>query len=247
MIQVDGLSIALGGRPVLRDVSFRVGAGEVVGLLGPNGAGKTTCIRALTGFLHPDLGSVHVAGTDLRTGGPQLRRQIGYLPEGAPLYREMRVEEHLRFRARLRGVPRDRRKAEVERCLIAAGVVEMRRQLTGRLSRGYRQRVGLADALLGSPSIVILDEPTAGLDPNQIRHTRDLIGSLRGRHTVVLSTHILSEVEAICSKALIIDQGRLVGQGKVSEICGQEGGDALGGRGLEAFFAKLTGRDEGTS
>ncbi len=199
-------------------MSFRVEKGTVVGFLGPNGAGKSTTLRILAGFLGATQGAVRIAGHDILEERLEAISNIGYMPETSPLYPEMRVREYLRFRAELKGVRRIRRTQEVDRVLDAARVRDMDRRLIGQLSKGYRQRVGLADALLGSPPLLILDEPTAGLDPNQIKQVRQLIKKLRKKHTILLSTHILSEVEATCERAIVIHEGRLVAQGTLAEL-----------------------------
>jgi gliding motility-associated transport system ATP-binding protein len=212
MIRVSGLSKNYGPIKALDRVSFEVGEGEVLGFLGPNGAGKSTTLRILTGFLPADEGEVTVAGFDIRSRSLEARSHIGYLPEGVPLYPEMRVGEYLRFRSRLKGIARaDRRKAET-RALELAGVLDMERRIVGTLSRGYRQRVGLADALLGDPRILILDEPSVGLDPEQLRQFRALIKDLGKKHTIILSTHILSEAEMMASRVSIIVLGKIVAQ-----------------------------------
>ncbi|MEJ2190238.1 MAG: ATP-binding cassette domain-containing protein [Acidobacteriota bacterium] len=198
---------------MVRDLSFFVPEGQVLGFLGPNGAGKTTVMRMLTAFLPPTTGRVVVAGVDLDKDPVALRRNVGYLPENVPLYPEMRVDEYLRFRADVEEVPRAEVRARmddvVERCLIG----DVRRQVVGTLSKGYRQRVGLAGALIHRPQVLILDEPTVGLDPNQIIKVRELITDLGREHTVLLSTHILPEVEQVCERVFIIDRGRIVADG----------------------------------
>ncbi len=191
-------------------VGFSIDRGEIVGLLGPNGAGKTTTMRMLACYLPPTEGSASVAGHDVTREPMAVRRHIGYMPENNPLYGEMRVGEYLRFRAELKGIARRRRLARVGECMEMCGVADMRRRTVRTLSKGYRQRVGLADALLGEPDVLILDEPTIGLDPNQIRHTRETIRQLGRDHTILLSTHILQEVEALCGRVLIINRGRIV-------------------------------------
>jgi ABC-2 type transport system ATP-binding protein len=224
MIEVRELRRCYAGTVALDGVSFSVHRGEVVGLLGPNGAGKTTCMRILACFVPPSAGEVRVAGLDVERQGLAVRRQLGYLPEGVPLYPELRVDEHLAFRARLRGLPRGRRRVEVDRVVERCALSDMRRRVVGQLSRGYRQRLGLADALLGDPPLLILDEPTVGLDPNQIREVRELIRALGGAHTVLLSTHILPEVEAVCDRVLILHHGRLAAEGRVQQLRGVVGG-----------------------
>jgi ABC-2 type transport system ATP-binding protein len=223
LIEVEGLSKTYGAVRAVRDVGFSVGRGEVVGFLGPNGAGKSTTLRMLVGYLAPSAGRVRVNGHDVVEEPLSARRALGYMPESAPLYPEMRVDEYLRFRAELKGVGRRERRAQVERAAAKAGVADVRPVLIQQLSRGYRQRVALADALLGDPPLLILDEPTAGLDPNQIKSVRDLIAGLGREHTVLLSTHILSEVESVCTRALVIDQGVLVAQGAIAELTRQRG------------------------
>jgi len=224
MIEVEGLVKDYGTVVALHGLSFRVGAGEVVGFLGPNGAGKTTTLRILAGFLGPTAGRVRVGGHDLEQAPLAARRLVGYMPEACPLYPELRVREHLAFRAALKRVPRRERRRAVERALELAAVTEVADALVGHLSRGYRQRVGLADALVASPPLLILDEPTAGLDPNQIREVRRLVRGLGQEHTVLLSTHVLSEVEATCDRALVIARGRLVGEGTIEQLREQRRG-----------------------
>jgi ABC-2 type transport system ATP-binding protein len=221
VIEVSHLHKRYGSVHAVRGVSFEVEKGTVVGVLGPNGAGKSTTLRILAGFLGATRGTVRIAGHDILDERLEAIRNIGYMPETSPLYPEMRVNEYLRFRAELKGVPRRKRSQEVERVLDAAWVRDMARRLVGQLSKGYRQRVGLADALLGSPPLLILDEPTAGLDPNQIQQVRNLIRGLRKKHTVLLSTHILSEVEATCERAIVIHQGEVVAKGTIAELRNQ--------------------------
>lgn len=218
MIEVEGLTKDYGTVVAVRDVSFSVGRGEVVGFLGPNGAGKSTTLRILAGFLGATSGKVRVNGHDLAEASLLARAQLGYMPEAAPLYPELRVREYLEFRARLKRVPRAKRAACVERALERANLQDVSETTVGHLSKGFRQRVGLADALVADPPLLILDEPTAGLDPNQVREVRALIKELATDHTVLLSTHILSEVEATCQRALVIDRGRLVAQGTLAEL-----------------------------
>ena len=218
MIEVEGLTKDYGTVVAVRDVSFSVGRGEVVGFLGPNGAGKSTTLRILAGFLGATSGKVRVNGHDIAEASLAARASLGDIPEAAPLYPELRVREYLEFRARLKRVPRAKRAASVERALERANLREVSETTIGHLSKGFRQRVGLADALVADPPLLILDEPTAGLDPNQVREVRALIKELAADHTVLLSTHILSEVEATCQRALVIDRGRLVAQGSLAEL-----------------------------
>jgi ABC-2 type transport system ATP-binding protein len=209
MIQVEHLSKFYGPVKAVDDISFQVGRGEIVGFLGPNGAGKSTTLRILTSYLPATSGVATVAGHDVMTESMGVRRNIGYLPQSMPIYPEMRVEEYLAFRAKLKGVERSRRSSRIEYCMERCRIREVRRRLVGTLSNGYRQRVGLADALVHDPPLLILDEPTAGLDPLQIRETLHTIRELSGDHTVLLSTHILSEVEAVCGRVIIISKGRI--------------------------------------
>jgi ABC-2 type transport system ATP-binding protein len=200
------------------DLSFSVARGEVVGFLGPNGAGKSTTLRMLTGYLEPSAGEIQIAGLDAKSQATEVKRRIGYMPEAVPLYLEMRVVEYLRYRAELKGVGRREIARNVDRALELANVADVRTRIIGQLSKGYRQRVGLADALVADPPLLILDEPTAGLDPNQIRQVRDLVRALGNEKTVLLSTHILPEVEAICGRVIILDKGRLVSVGRPDEL-----------------------------
>ncbi len=213
MIEVEGLTKVYVDLPVVDDLNFFIPEGQVVGFLGPNGAGKTTAMRMITAFLPPTAGRIVVAGVDLDHDPIGLRRNVGYLPENVPLYPEMRVDEYLRFRAAVEEIPggdvRIRMDDVMDRCMIG----DVRRQVIGTLSKGYRQRVGLAGALIHQPQVLILDEPTVGLDPNQIIKVRELIAELGADHTVVLSTHILPEVEQVCERVFIIDHGRIVADG----------------------------------
>ena len=218
MISVQGLCKNYGQTEAVRDLSFAVDRGEVVGFLGPNGAGKSTTMKILSGYLPADAGTVQIAGFDIFTQSVKARSRIGYLPENVPLYPEMRVGEYLGYRASLKGV-RSRRVAEkVDDSLQLCGLTHVERQLIGTLSKGYRQRVGLADALVNEPDILILDEPTIGLDPGQIREVRALIKGLATRHTILLSSHILSEIEMTCSRVLILNKGRIIANGTPSEL-----------------------------
>ena len=218
MIDVSDLTKDYGTVVAVRGVSFAVGKGEIVGFLGPNGAGKSTTLRVLAGFLGATSGRVRIAGHDIAESPLAARRAIGYMPESAPLYPEMRVSEYLLFRARLKEVPRAKRTSAVFGAMERAGVSDMASTVIQHLSKGYRQRVALADALVANPPLLILDEPTAGLDPNQIREVRALVKDLGSERTVLLSTHILSEVEATCQRALVIDRGRLVAEGTIEEL-----------------------------
>lgn len=210
MISVSHLTKRYRGIAVVDDVSFEVERGDVVGFLGPNGAGKTTTMRILAGYLSATGGQVRVAGYDVVKQSLEVRRRIGYLPETAPLYLDMRVDEYLRYRARIKRVPSRRLRQAVAGVKEQCGLHQMGREVIGRLSRGYRQRVGLADALVHDPDLLILDEPTLGLDPNQNRQVRELIRNLAHYHTILLCSHILPEVEMTCQRVLIIKHGRIV-------------------------------------
>lgn len=220
MIEARGLTRRFGDLTAVRDVSFQVEDGEILGLLGPNGAGKTTTLRMLTGFLPPTEGSVTIAGHDLLDDPAVARRELGYLPENVALYPEMRVEEYLAFRAKLARLPSGERASAADRAIDGCLLGEVRRQIIGTLSKGYRQRVGLAAAILHGPKVLVLDEPTVGLDPKQIISIRELIRDLGRERTLILSTHILPEVEQLCQRVLIIDRGRVIAEGTPAELQG---------------------------
>lgn len=217
-ITVENLSKSYGRTRALAGVSFDIEPGEVIGLLGPNGAGKTTLMKILTGYLEPDGGEVKVRGTDVVADPLGAQRLIGYLPESAPLYGEMLVQEYLEMMAALRGVPSERRLSRMRDVIRACGLTDRVIQPISTLSKGYRQRVGLAQAIIHEPDILILDEPTTGLDPAQIAEIRELIKQLAAKSTVLLSTHILSEVEATCERVLVIMQGELRANAKLAEL-----------------------------
>jgi ABC-2 type transport system ATP-binding protein len=212
MIEVDNLTKRYGRTTAVDHVSFRVNRGEILGFLGPNGAGKTTTMRILTCYLPPTEGTARVAGYDVFEDPLEVKRRTGYLPETPPLYPDMEVAGFLDFCARIKGVPADRRAARIDDAVGKCRLGDVRGKLIGRLSKGYRQRVGLAQAILHDPPVLILDEPTAGLDPKQIIETRELIKNLGGEHTVVLSTHILPEVSMTCTRVVIINRGRVVAE-----------------------------------
>jgi len=218
VINVEHVSKRFVSTLALDDVSFSIGKGEIVGFLGPNGAGKTTTMRVITGFIPATSGSVNVAGYDVFEQPVEVRKHIGYLTENVPLYPEMRVSEYLSYRCALKRVPFKDRPRRIDRSVELCHLGDVRKRIIGQLSKGYRQRVGLADALLADPPILILDEPTIGLDPHQIRQVRELIKRMAEDHTVLLSTHILPEVEAICNRILIINRGRIVGEGNPDEL-----------------------------
>lgn len=210
MIEVRDLTKRYAGTLAVQGVSFNVDAGQIVGLLGPNGAGKSTILRVLSGFLPATSGTVRVAGFDVFTESDEVRRRIGYMPENNPLHTDMRVREYLKFRARLKGLSASRVRERVSTVIDQCGLKDVHKRIIGQLSKGYKQRVGLADALVHEPELIILDEPTIGLDPNQLRSVRALIKDLGQRHTLLLSTHILPEVEMTCTRVLILHQGRIL-------------------------------------
>jgi len=210
MIEVQDLTKRYAGHTAVNNVSFNVGRGEIVGLLGPNGAGKSTIMRILSCYMPATSGTVRVAGRDVFSEADEVRRRIGYMPENNPLHREMRVREYLRFRGCLKGLKGARCRERADVVMEQCGLTEVCRKIIGHLSKGYQQRVGLADALIHEPDLIILDEPTIGLDPNQIRSVRQLIKDLGQKHTVLISTHILPEVEMTCSRVLILHQGQIL-------------------------------------
>jgi ABC-2 type transport system ATP-binding protein len=209
MIEVSGLTKRYGDVHAVRGLTFSVGRGEIVGFLGPNGAGKTTTMRMLATYLTPTSGRAAIGGHDVLDEPLEVRRKVGYLPENVPVYPEMRVREFLTYRAKLKDVPRSKRRAAVDHVVSRCGLLDYESRVLGQLSKGYRQRVGLADALVNDPDLLIRDEPTAGLDPIQVREVRGLIRELGERHTLLLSTHILSEVEAVCGRVILIARGRI--------------------------------------
>ena len=220
MISVSSLTKRFGGTVAVDNISFDVKKGEIVGFLGPNGAGKTTTMRVLAGFFPATGGTVTIAGFDVFRDSLEVRRKIGYLPENVPLYGEMRVVEYLSYRARLKGLRGKRLRSRLDNVIDACGLGDVKRTVIGRLSKGYKQRIGLADSLVHEPDLLILDEPTIGLDPNQIRQIRTLIRGLASRHTVLLSSHILPEVEMICERVLIISRGRIVASDTTESLLG---------------------------
>ncbi len=210
MIEVENLTKRYAGRTAVAGISFTVARGEIVGLLGPNGAGKSTTMRILSCFMPATSGTARVAGFDVFHQSEEVRRRIGFMPENNPLYPEMRVREYLKFRARLKGLGWKNSRRRVDTVMEQCGLTDVRRRIIGQLSKGYRQRVGLADALVHEPELIILDEPTIGLDPHQIRSVRQLIKSLAHQHTVLISTHILPEAEMMCSRMLIMYDGKIL-------------------------------------
>ena len=239
-IDVSHVSKRYGDLLAVDDVSFAIGAGEVVGFLGPNGAGKTTTMQILTGFIPATNGSVAISGNDIFRDSMAARRSIGYLPETPPLYPEMTVQSYLRFVAKIRDVPRSRRAAAIDSALERCGLGDVRGRVVGTLSKGFRQRVGIAQAIVADPPVLVLDEPTVGLDPIQVREIRELISGLasgegKARQTVILSTHILQEVEAICQRVILLYGGRKAIDAPLAELTRD--------RSLEEVFAQVTTRD----
>jgi ABC-2 type transport system ATP-binding protein len=237
MIEVLKLSKRYGDLAAVREVSFTAAPGQILGFLGPNGAGKTTTMRIITGFLPATAGTVRVCGFDVFEQSMEVRRRIGYLPENPPLYNDMAVDGYLRFAARLKGVARGDIAGAVDRVLETCGLTAVRQRLLGHLSKGFRQRVGLAQALIHDPEVLILDEPTIGLDPRQIIEIRSLIKAIGGKRTVVLSTHILPEVAQVCEKVVIINDGRVVVEDMLANL--------IKGRTLEEVFIESISRDTG--
>jgi ABC-2 type transport system ATP-binding protein len=217
-ILVRDLVKSYAGHPAVREVSFEVAKGEIIGLLGPNGAGKSTTLRILTGYLPANSGQVEVCGIDVATNPADVKNLIGYMPENNPLPDDMRVREYLDFRAGLKGLNRRNLAPRLDEVIHLCDLGRVRDRIIGKLSKGYRQRVGIADAILAEPPVIILDEPTIGLDPHQIIAVRDLIAGLRGRMTVLISSHILPEIEATCDRVVIINQGRVVAAGSPAEL-----------------------------
>lgn len=218
MIDVTDLTKSYGPIEALRGVTFHVASGEIVGLLGPNGAGKTTIMKILTGYLQPDGGTVYVNGLDVLTHTRQVQAHIGYLPENAPLYPELSVQSYLKMMAELRQIPQDEQRARLSEAIYATGLAEHLTRPIGQLSKGFRQRVGLAQAILHRPRLLILDEPTLGLDPTQVVEIRHLIRRLAKQSTILFSTHILSEVEALCDRVIILMNGQIKADARLSEL-----------------------------
>ncbi len=217
-IEVSHLVKSYGGVTAVSDISFTVARGEIVGFLGPNGAGKSTTMRILTGYLPATSGLVKICGVPVATQPDEIKRRIGYMPENNPLPEDMRVSEYLYFRGRLKEVARRKLGPRIDEVLELCDLKRVRHKIIGQLSKGYRQRVGIAEAILAEPPVIIMDEPTIGLDPHQILIVRDLISSLRGRMTVIISSHILPEIEMTCDRVLIINRGRVVAQGTPAEL-----------------------------
>lgn len=220
MIEARALTKRYGNFAAIENISFKIQPGEVVGLLGPNGAGKTTTMRVLTGFMPPSSGSISIYGHDILKQWRKAKKVIGYLPEHPPLYPELTVDESLSFVAGLRNIPPARRRERIDWALEKTGTASIRKRLVGNISKGFKQRVGIAQAILHDPLFLVLDEPTIGLDPKQILEIRELIASLKGERAILLSSHILQEVGAVCDRVLIIHKGRLVADGKIADLTG---------------------------
>jgi ABC-2 type transport system ATP-binding protein len=227
VIHVSQLTKYYGDYAAIRDVSFDVARGQIVGFLGPNGAGKSTTMRILAGYLNATSGRAEIDGYDVFLQPIEVRRRIGYMPENCPLYPEMRVREYLHFRAGIKGICGEPRRSRIHYVIQRCWLSDVQRQLIGTLSKGYRQRVGLADTLLADPAVLILDEPTAGLDPTQIRETRKLIHELGQEHTLLLSTHILHEVEMTCDHAIIIHKGQVAAAGPIEQLKREAGSETV--------------------
>jgi len=239
MIKVEGLTKRYARHVAVDHISFEVAKGQIVGFLGPNGAGKTTTMRMLTCFLPPTAGTAEVAGFDVLQKPMEVKRRIGYLPETPPVYPEMEVVEYLDFVSRIKGIPSAKRTQRIKEVMGRCAVADVANKEIGKLSKGYKQRVGLAQAILHNPDVLILDEPTAGLDPHQIMETRALIKELAGEHTIILSTHILPEVEQVCERVVIIAKGKLVATDTVTNL-------TTNLRGVETIEIEVLGSDEGS-
>jgi ABC-2 type transport system ATP-binding protein len=240
MIKVEGLTKRYARKVAVDNISFEVEKGQIVGFLGPNGAGKTTTMRVLTCFLPPTSGGAHVAGFDVLEQPMEVKKRIGYLPENPPVYPDMEVHEYLEFVGRIKGIPSGDITKRVNEVCEKVAVGDVRKTMIGKLSKGYRQRVGIAQAIIHNPDVLILDEPTAGLDPHQIIETRDLIKGLAGEHTIILSTHILPEVEQICERVVIIAKGKLVATDTVANLTSRL-------RGAETVAVEILPRESGAT
>ena len=210
MIKVESVTKKYGNLIAVRNISFDIEEGEIVGFLGKNGAGKTTTMNMITGYIEPTEGKIEIDGYDINKKPKKAKKQIGYMPEGVPIYNDLTVKEFINYMADLKGVKRENKKEEIQRVIKETGLSDVQNKLNRHLSRGYRQRVSMAGALVGNPKVLILDEPTVGLDPQQVKQIRDLIKSLKENHTVLISSHILSEVSQICQKVIIIDKGKIL-------------------------------------
>ncbi len=226
MIEVRDLTKDYGPRRAINKLNFTIGKGEVVGFLGPNGAGKSTTMKIITGFMAPSSGSATIAGFDVFESPLEVKKRIGYLPETPPVYTDMFVRDYLTYVAELKQVSKEKIKTQVDNALEKTNLTGVEKRLIHNLSKGYRQRVGIAQALVSNPEVLILDEPTVGLDPKQVSEIRELIKELRGQHTIILSTHILSEVQATCERVIIIHQGKIVAQDRIENLAAQDRGQS---------------------
>lgn len=236
MIEAKNITKSYGDIDAVRGISFKVETGEILGFLGPNGAGKTTTMRILVGALQPTTGTAVISGHDILENPMEVKKRIGYLPETPPLYHDFTVTTYLKFVTQIKGVPSGERASRLEWALDRCGIKDVAHRMIGNLSKGYKQRVGLAQAIINKPDVLILDEPTVGLDPRQIREIRTLIQELSKDHTIILSTHILPEVTMICDRAVIINRGRIVMEGKIEEMTQN--------RSLEEVFVELISKEE---
>jgi ABC-2 type transport system ATP-binding protein len=223
MIEIKNLTKKIGENQILNDISFTVKTGEILGFLGPNGAGKTSTMKIITSYWAPTSGTITLVGLDNVKDSLKTRAKIGYLPETVPLYEDMKVSEYLKFVAKMRGLSGDKMKARIAEVALSCGVTNVMNKPIDELSKGYRQRVGLAQAIMGNPDVLILDEPTTGLDPNQIAEIRELIKKIGKEKTVIFSTHILAEVSAVCDRVIIINNGKIVGEGSPAELAQRAG------------------------
>ena len=245
MISVENVRKSYGKLVALDGLSFAAPSGQIIGIVGPNGAGKSSCLRLLAGLGYADEGSIRLNGIEAQEDPQRYRKMVGYMPEDVPLYEEMRVHELLAHRAGLKGLRRRERAEELRRVLALCDAADVERRIVGQLSKGYRQRVGLAEALLGAPPLLVLDEPTSGLDPNQLRGIRQLLEGLRGRHTVVVSSHILSEVQASCDRILLVAQGKLLADATPQDLCRVSGGLTIELRAPEGDLREALGEFPG--
>jgi ABC-2 type transport system ATP-binding protein len=236
MIEVRNLVKEYGEHTAVKNISFSVAKGEILGFLGPNGAGKTTTMRMITGALPPTSGTVVLSGFDVLENPLEVKKRIGYLPETPPLYMDLSVESFLKFVAKIKGVEKNLQKERLEWAMQKCGLLDVRKRVIGNLSKGFKQRVGLAQAIINKPDVLVLDEPTVGLDPNQIREIRNMIQELSKEHTIILSTHILPEVTMICDRATIIQGGKIVKEGTIAELTKDKT--------LEEVFVELISREE---
>jgi len=241
VIEVEHLCKSYGAIQAVRDLSFSVGQGSVTGFLGPNGAGKSTTMRILTGFFPASSGIARIAGFEVHKNPLEVKRRVGYLPERVPLYEEMTINGFLHYIAEIKNIPRSRRSVEIGRVLEQCGLADMGKRLISNVSKGYRQRVGLAQAILGNPPVLILDEPTVGLDPSQIIEIRELIRSLGKEHTILLSTHILPEVAMVCDQVIIINHGQIATQDSMANLVSAQDGSP--GKTLEDIFITAVSRE----